>query len=619
VKPSRLLRFLPALALAAALLTPTAVASTAPRLATPDLLDRAVATGSLDRATADLYLAYALVDHERLPARFVSEVPWDGTVPLLRLRQRTAAMEAGPDRRAIRSLIGTAANPGTCDTQVAPLPDSTESTFFFVEYNDMTIGGGLDITDYTTSLDAAWTAEVVTFGWAAPPVHPVNPPPNDLYHVRVEDLGSGLYGFVSSVGTHAGLVGNNPNTAWDDMDAFASCMSVNEDFTGFPGTPQQAMDATTAHEFNHSIQFGMGAITGPNEADLMTIEAGATWMEDEVFDGADDNHNYLWPDFTLSMGEYDDFPYPYWVVFRALTERYGAGTPGGGEDVFQDVWETISMSTTSVDLASINAALVNKGTNLPDAYHAAAVALKFNLPCSGSLSYPYCLEEGPAYVANAGPTPLNGGIPTAGGSFPGSIEDNYALNWVSLPASGTYSVTVQNTSAGGQLRATVACRTAGGLALSPLAPATAGPGASIALSSFDVSGSGCTQAPVAVITNQAQTAPNPSSSTARSYTLFTGPGQAPSPKDVSLKAKPKRVDKGDRTRLTATVSACDAGDPVDFFRGGKKVGTKPTNAACVASHRVKVPRTSRFKAVSPADDDGGAGTSNKVKVRVRKP
>ncbi|HZG49174.1 MAG TPA: hypothetical protein VEY90_06600, partial [Thermoleophilaceae bacterium] len=39
------------------------------------------------------------------------------------------------------------------------------------------------------------------------------------YHVRIDALSSGLYGFVSVAGTHAGLVGDNPATAWNEGDA----------------------------------------------------------------------------------------------------------------------------------------------------------------------------------------------------------------------------------------------------------------------------------------------------------------------------------------------------------------------------------------------------------------
>ena len=51
-----------------------------------------------------------------------------------------------------------------------------------------------------------------------------NPAPGNRYHVRIDDLGPGLYGFGSPVGTYSGFVGNNPATPWNDADAYASCM-----------------------------------------------------------------------------------------------------------------------------------------------------------------------------------------------------------------------------------------------------------------------------------------------------------------------------------------------------------------------------------------------------------
>ncbi|HZG49173.1 MAG TPA: hypothetical protein VEY90_06595 [Thermoleophilaceae bacterium] len=113
-------------------------------------------------------------------------------------------------------------------------------------------------------------------------------------------------------------------------------MVLNRDYGGFPSVPQAALDATTAHELNHSIQYGYGALHGSNLPDDVFAEGGATWMEDEVHDAADDNHSYLWPTFSESMGDYDGSPYPYWITFRGLTERYGTGSAFGGEQVMQD-------------------------------------------------------------------------------------------------------------------------------------------------------------------------------------------------------------------------------------------------------------------------------------------
>jgi hypothetical protein len=595
-----------------------APASAAPRepgppgraLSTPELLERAVERRRVNRATADLYLAYALADHRKVPDRFVSDVPWDGTLPLLRLRERLLRMAPGPERRAIRSVIVQA----TCDTSVAPLPDIDQSSpFFYIEYDDP-IGGGLTIDDYRGSLDDAWTTEVTTFGWAAPPVAMV-PAPGNKYHVRIEDLGPSLYGFVSSLGTHAGFVGDNPNTpAWDEGDAIASCMVLNEDYTGFPSPPEASLNATTAHEFNHSIQFGYGVLLGFNTADDAFVEGGATWMEDEVFDDANDNYFYLWPDFAKSMGQYNDSPYPYWIVFRALTERFGTGAAGGGEQVMQDFWEEMSRSASSNQFPALRSGLGNKGTNLPDAFHQAAIAIRLGQACGGVWAYPYCLEENAGYAAVAGPIPNHGAVGSVGASFVGSVQDDYAVNWVTLPGVGPYPVTLANTSQGGSLRATVACVTAAGPKIAAL-PAVVGAGAATTLPSFDPVG--CTGPPVAVITNQSETSANPTVSASRSYELFLGLQT----KTVKLKAKPRKVDRGDRTKLRAKVLPCPGheGDVIQFFRKKKKVATKKSNGSCVAKVKVKVKRTSVFRAVSPQqDDDHLTGTSKKEKVRVRR-
>ena len=94
-------------------------------------------------------------------------------------------------------------------------------------------------------------------------------------------------------------------------------MVLNRDYSGFPSTPQASLDSTTAHEFNHSIQFGYGALAGANVPDDVFVEGGATWMEDEVHDAADDNYNYLWPGFARA-----------WAT--TTTRRTRTGSPSAG-------------------------------------------------------------------------------------------------------------------------------------------------------------------------------------------------------------------------------------------------------------------------------------------------
>ncbi len=516
---------------------------------TPELIEAAREAGALDQERAALLLAYALFDYDSLPPRFRSERPWDGTLPLLRLQETLSRLEAGTERTAALRLLSAA-----CGSSSNALPNSTNSQHYYVEYG--TIGGGLTLDSYLAALETTWGTEVDGFGWAAPPVG-TNPPPGNRYHVRIDALGGGLYGYVTNGGLHAGFVGNNPNTPWNENDAYASCMVLNRDYSGFPGTAQQALEATVAHEFHHSVQFGYGAIVGSDAPDDSFVEGSATWMEDEVFDSANDNYNYLWPSFNACMGQYNPSPYPYWITFRGLTERFGTGSPNAGEQIMQDFWESVSQGAPT-GLDALNAPLVARGSSLAAAYHDYAIAAKFNKPCTGGYSLPYCFEEGPNYVASAGATSVHGTVSSVGGSYSGSIQNHYTLNWIRLPGgSAPYNVTLQNTSGGGQLRASVVCDTGSTLTVHPLS-AIAGAGATVTLANFNPAA--CTSV-VAVITNQEQLSSDPSSCPAQSYQIQTSPGAISTPTATPTATRTPTVTATRTATRTPTVTATGTRSP----------------------------------------------------------
>jgi hypothetical protein len=534
------------------------------RPSTPRLLNRAVADGSVSRTQADRYLLYALGGDDRLPPAFRSSAPWRGTVPLLQLHRRIGSMEAGPERSALERELQVQGI-SNCGGETGG-PNTLDTTHFHLEYT--TVGGGLTINHYGTSLETTWSTEVTSFGWAAPPLS------GSRYPVVVSNLSPGLYGFVTTTGT----AGNNPNTPWNEGDARFSCMALNRDYSGFPGTSQQAMDATTAHEFNHSLQFGYGALNGM-VPDIDFVEGGATWMEDEVFDSSNDNYNYLWPNFADGMNSYNASPYPYWVTFRGLTERFGANTAGGGEQVMEDFWELVSQNTANNSFA-LDTALANKGTNLPDAFHAYAVAAKFLRACGGGYVFPYCFEEGPAYAAAAGATVAHRTISSIGGSANGTFEA-LALNWVNIPANaGSYDLTLRNTGAGGQLRGSAVCDMGSSLVISPF-PAVVGSGGQTDLS---FSSAGCTKA-VAVLTNQASTR-------TVSYRVTAGGGGASSNLTIGNRRRNER-DTGYRWfRFRVELSPTSLGTVmVDF-------DTEDVTAAAGQDYRAK----SGTKRLLPGDD-----------------
>ncbi len=499
-----------------------------PEPTTPVLIDRAQEAGTLSLERANLLRVYALTGDDRLPAIYESDTPADGTLLVRRLQAELPLMDPGEERRAV-SLALRAASPSpasTCFSSIAALPDTRETTHFVIQYSASALAASsepLTIEDIEQSLETAWTTQIDQFGWAAPPRTAAAD--RDLagkYHVRVDNsLGPAIYGFVSNSGTYAGRVGDNPaTTAWNEGDADATCMVLNGDFSQFPGTALGALDATTAHEFNHSLQFGYGALSGFNTPDDHFIEGGATWMEDEVQDASNDNYNYLYPAFEDSMGEHDQGDiYAYWLTFRGLTERFGTNAAGAGEDVMQEFWELTSRNQANM-LTAMQGGLARKDISLAAAYHDYAIAAKFVRPCGGGYVLPFCFEEAGGYRAATGGEPaVTGAVSSIGAAYNGSVEDNYALNWVALPLTGSYDVTVRNASAGGSLRVSVACDTGAAVVLAPM-PVTLGPGAEGRVPGFDPAG--CQQA-VAVITNESQTAPDPSSSTARAYTVSTAP------------------------------------------------------------------------------------------------
>ena len=55
----------------------------------------------------------------------------------------------------------------------------------------------------------------------------------------------------------------------------------------------------------------------------------------------------------------------------------------------QDFWELTSQNLSN-NQAAMGAALAARGTTLADAFHAYAIAAKFNRVCAGGYAHPHC-------------------------------------------------------------------------------------------------------------------------------------------------------------------------------------------------------------------------------------
>jgi hypothetical protein len=114
------------------------------------------------------------------------------------------------------------------------------------------------------------------------------------------------------------------------------------------------------------------------------------------------------------------------------------------------------------------------------------------------------------------------------------------------------------------------------------------------------------------------TGPSPCTVQVNADTIVNAQFELQTPKSVSLKASDRRVDEGDKVTLKARVSPCGnhAGETVQLKFGGK-IRSKTSSSQCEAKWRMRLKKTTRFRAVSPQqDEDHLTGTSKRVKVRV---
>ena len=152
-------------------------------------------------------------------------------------------------------------------------------------------------------------------------------PQGPLYGVAVPDLS----------------LGDNPQSnSIIEYTAKTSFMGMNKDYSWAASATQTALDAlkvTAAHEFFHAIQFGIE--TGNTN---FLAEATAAWSEDEIYQGIDDNLQYLksvfnYPDVSLNLNrdfdnaltnppspataapDYYQHWYGPWIFFRYLTDN----------------------------------------------------------------------------------------------------------------------------------------------------------------------------------------------------------------------------------------------------------------------------------------------------------
>ncbi|MDM8518587.1 hypothetical protein QUF64_00965 [Anaerolineales bacterium HSG6] len=466
-------------------LTVTQTQAQAPQTAsTGNLIDQAFTNGEITADQRLLHLTQAIYQPDALPSQYKSDARWSPTRYLKEIYATQQAVQSNkrassPELAEMADIIAQQVG-GVCDQTDGT--ENTDSTYFHINYDSGNLRDGLTIEDYKTALDNSYEVLINQYGMPKPPFCTDNEDEQDAtcqttsnlwdkYPIQISDqLEDGVLAYVTTGGSiYVGFVGDNPNTTNTEAEAWASCMVLGYDYSS-SDDPKGLMEGTIAHEYFHAVQNAYGD-ADPAE-DAMWFESTAAYIEDEVYDDRNTQYEYLYPPFTQQcLGEYANIPeddssgiYRNFMFFRYAAEHNGganSSTDGSGKDIIQNFFMGLDSGKTA--LTSYNDALVQKGTNLNDTFHNFAIASRFMKSCS--TASPYCYEEAEGYKNyqdRINPIADSGTIGAIGGSYDGSMKDNYALNWVGLPTSGSYKVSLQAKN-GGEFRVSIVADTGTGL------------------------------------------------------------------------------------------------------------------------------------------------------------
>jgi hypothetical protein len=206
------------------------------------------------------------------------------------------------------------------------------------------------------TMEAVWKREVDGLGYRKPASDGTRGG-NAKLDVYLKDVGAkGYYGYCTTERPVAG----HPH--------FASGYCVlDDDFarSQFGAAPQNSLKVTAAHEFFHAIQFNYDY-----REDAWFMEATATWMEEQVYDGINDNRQYLpagqvrHPETPLdTFDDYGSEQYGNWPFFEFLSSRWG-------RDLVRTAWydaSAVAGAPNQYSIEAVKSVLASHG-GLPAVY-----------------------------------------------------------------------------------------------------------------------------------------------------------------------------------------------------------------------------------------------------------
>jgi hypothetical protein len=336
-----------------------------PRTAS-DGLSEALRLGEISEATYALNRALALFHPDVVGRRFGQLAEPDPREATLVLRDLVAKYgRLSPAERITADSLLARPTDGASDpfqdgytvTEAAPVC-GTNACFHYVTSTsdapattDTDINGVPDWVDSTAAaFDVVWAKEITKYGYRQPKsdITSASHGPDGRIDVYLADVGAdGLYGYCATDDPNA----FDPNYPYFDASAFCvvdNDMSPSQLQGGATGVP--ALQVTLAHEFFHAVQCAYDCFE-----DRWFSEGTATWMEDEVFDGVDDNRQYLrasqlnQPFVPLDLSDLRySYVYGAWIWFRFLSESFDPS-------IIKRTWEFADGSSAGQDQYSLQA------------------------------------------------------------------------------------------------------------------------------------------------------------------------------------------------------------------------------------------------------------------------
>ena len=246
------------------------------------------------------------------------------------------------------------------------------------------------------------STQLDSFSYSEPPSDSWYPANEDNggsnhYDIYIRNLESNVYGYVAPENfAQSGDFGDNENSSATELNALTSYMALRNNYNGFPGSQEESIKVTAAHEFHHSIQSGYDGF----EAQWL-MEATAVAMEEQVYDEINDCYQYLPSWFNephKALDHQSDHWYGSFIYAQYIYEHLG------GYLTLRKIWQKSILNDSyygDYSHRAISLALSSEGSSFSDVLNKMVVANR--VMSSNNNAGVFAYEEAEAYPVVNGP------------------------------------------------------------------------------------------------------------------------------------------------------------------------------------------------------------------------